>query len=112
MKPQKLVCFAYGGATVYLEKNLIDDPVEASKYNIIYSSIYHKFKDFGEKEIPPNNLISEIKSVDQKDKGNFVSLLKQVTNKIDQKDIDTLNLLGYVWVAYSKYNDKHKQKLV
>jgi uncharacterized phage-associated protein len=104
MKLQKLVYFAYGWATVFLEKNLIDEPVEAWEFGPVCSSIYHEFKGFGKKEIPPDNLMIEVRSVDLEDEGKKIILFKKATNKIDPKDKGTLDLLDSVWQSYLKYS--------
>ena len=100
MQLQKLIYFAYGWATVYLEEPLIDEPIEAWEFGVVSSSIYHEFKEFRDNKITPNNYMVEIRS----DTEPLFFGLK--IYKVDNKDKKVIKLLNVVWNIYSKYSEK------
>ncbi|NUY80482.1 DUF4065 domain-containing protein [Flavobacterium sp. MAH-1] len=72
MKLQKLLYIANG---LYLAKSgtpLIEDPIEVWPYGPVVREVYHRFKTYGNKEIPVSNDIPEIDlDIDSRDAIEF-----------------------------------------
>jgi len=91
LKLQKLIYFAHGWNLAFYDIPLIDEQVQAWKYGPVINSVYHTFKDYGDKPID-----GRAKTIDFSD-------MKIVTPRIPPTDTDRQNLLREVWRLYGKY---------
>jgi len=59
---QKLTYIAHGYFLGWKDKPLISDPIEAWTYGPVISSIYHQFKEYGDKKIQgnPNSVATKL----------------------------------------------------
>lgn len=83
MKVQKLVYMAHGWNLAMREEPLIEESVQAWSYGPVIPNIYYELKKYG------NSDISD-----------------EFSSKI-HLDSETLEILDFVWTAYSKYSAIH-----
>jgi len=83
MKLQKLLYYAHGWHLAIYNKPLIDEQIQAWEYGPVISSVYHRFKSFGNKAI-------------ELDKGSPTYL-----SCLDGEEID---LLKKVWEVYGDFS--------
>lgn len=93
LKLMKLIYIAHGWCLALLDKELIDEPVQAWKYGPVIESVYHEFKYYGHNRIDSfaNGVIL---------KGGKVEIIK---SKIDENDKNTFLLLERVWDQYKNF---------
>lgn len=90
LKLIKLVYIAYGWVLAVLDKKLFNEGIEAWQHGPVIPSVYHEFKDFGNR--PINKMAMEI------DLDNWETR----TPEIPSNDTQTTKVLEIVWKVYKK----------
>ena len=92
MKLVKLVYIAYGWHLALTGRRLFDEPIEAWKHGPVVPSLYHEFKDFGNKPI-------DRRSYDLNEE-----TFEFFVPRIDKSRNDTSIVLSKVWASYRHFS--------
>lgn len=91
MKLQKLIYYAHGWHLAIFNEPLINENVEAWSYGPVIPSIYHEFKEFGNKTINRFALDIDMSS----------ARFNVYYPNISEQDEQTKELLDRIWEVYS-----------
>lgn len=97
LKLMKLVYIAHGYMLAMLGHSAIDprfDKVEAWKFGPVIPSVYHSFKNYGNKSITKKTIVVEIKDN-----------CKTSFEEPKLKSNDAKRICDFVWKKYGKYTD-------
>jgi uncharacterized phage-associated protein len=89
MKIQKLIYFAHAWMLALSGRALISDPVKAWKFGPVIDSVYHEFKNFGNRSITNHGTLYH---------GSSYSV-----PEVDETDHDTIALVEKIWAVYGKF---------
>lgn len=101
LKLQKLLYYAQGYSLTFLDKPIFDEPIECWQHGPVIKTIYHAYKHYGEKPIPPAMVNIEVFSNEE------VIVLNYVVNEYMQYsawELRNMTRYGGPWrLANSKY---------
>jgi uncharacterized phage-associated protein len=99
LKLQKLIYYAHGWHLALRDNPLIDELVEAWEFGPVIPSVYHEFKDFGNRPITTFGTEFDIlPDTAPEDRVIFV------TPQVPKEDSDTTSLLKKIAEQYGKYS--------
>ena len=102
LRLMKLVYLSYAYCLVYLDKNVLNprfDKVEAWKLGPVIPSVYHSFKDYGNK--PITHFTEVFTGTTEMDDGEELASL--YTPRVHDEDVKSVCLL--VWGEFSSFTD-------
>jgi len=92
MKLMKLIYIAHGWKLALSGESLIQENIQAWQFGPVIESIYHEFKQFGNRHI--DGLAPKIRNTDTSEIEFF---------EIEKNDEETKSLLDKIWEVYKKF---------
>ncbi|MBV8771324.1 MAG: SocA family protein [Deltaproteobacteria bacterium] len=97
LKLQKLIYYAHGWHLALKGQALIDEAIQAWPYGPVVPTVYHEFKDYGDRPIPQNALAEEF---EQDPKGAMIA----VTPTVPGSDTETNRFLQKIAEVFDRYS--------
>ncbi len=100
LKLLKLIYIFFGWCSVFLDRYIFSDPIQAWKYGPVIPSIYHEFKHFGKEPIEEGFLASTFNPFDE----NKPLEQPVLDRNEDKKLVETLDA---IWDGYKNAPSNH-----